>query len=518
MPTPDPTLYTATAGQAKHHFTLDVRFPVYAIAWVDDERVLLAGGGGGSRSGVGNRVSLYRLSPTARTLTLLHSLALSPTEDAPMTIAIRPLSSPSPTSPRSPSSAAASSSRDASAAVPQSQPQSEGFSLVAGINSPAPDLARGVNENLRMWEWRRVSVTEGEEERWEVEEKGRRGTMRTLSGGGADGEGEGDEYQKVTAFTRPSSSSSAAAAPPLLAIGSTNAQLSLLSWPEVEEVWPPVFYHSAGSGAGGKAGEKGGEGGQKKEEEEVVDVDFDDEGKLLVGTSPLSLRIYPCSPSTSTPGAVRYLTRGPEPVQVIERPKLREGVRCGFRAAKFGRLSTSHNLYTIVNTHPVPPSSLSQKQRKAFERKTPKKAFVSLWDADSWRLVKTRTVSNRPVTGFEVSEDGRRLAVGGSDLSLGVLDAETLRPITTILQAHAFPATCLRFNPAGTVLISGSADNSVRIVLVPSGSPSSSSTTASSTATYAALLLTLLVLVLAVAVQTGYVSAEVLEAWMGAAR
>lgn len=71
----------------------------------------------------------------------------------------------------------------------------------------------------------------------------------------------------------------------------------------------------------------------------------------------------------------------------------------------------------------------------------PKKAFVSLWDAESWTLVKTRTVCQKPVTCFEISEDGERLAYGGSDLSVGVLDARTLR---------------VRFVPFSLLLPSGS--------------------------------------------------------------
>jgi hypothetical protein len=47
-------------------------------------------------------------------------------------------------------------------------------------------------------------------------------------------------------------------------------------------------------------------------------------------------------------------------------------------------------------------------------------------------------------------------------------DADS-QPILTILHAHDFPVTSLRFNPSGTVLISGSADNSIRVIAVPRG-------------------------------------------------
>lgn len=53
---PDPVLHTPSAGAAKTHWSTDVKFPVYAVSWIDDEHVILAGGGGGSRTGVRNRL------------------------------------------------------------------------------------------------------------------------------------------------------------------------------------------------------------------------------------------------------------------------------------------------------------------------------------------------------------------------------------------------------------------------------------------------------------------------------
>jgi len=41
------------------------------------------------------------------------------------------------------------------------------------------------------------------------------------------------------------------------------------------------------------------------------------------------------------------------------------------------------------------------------------------------------------------------------------------KPLVTILNAHEFPPTALRFNPSTSLLLSGSADNSVRVIQVP---------------------------------------------------
>jgi prolactin regulatory element-binding protein len=134
---------------------------------------------------------------------------------------------------------------------------------------------------------------------------------------------------------------------------------------------------------------------------------------------------------------------------------------------RFGRRATASNLYTVVNAAP-----------SGSVRKPPagsKKAFVSLWDARAWKLLKTRTVSQKPVTAFDVrcaveleqglpssqadvdgspdSDDGTLLAYGSSDLSVGILDAVTLR-----------------VSPSCLLLIAG--DTIQRTDTVPRGSPS----------------------------------------------
>lgn len=71
-----------------------------------------------------------------------------------------------------------------------------------------------------------------------------------LFGPGELADGDHDS-QKVTAFSRTE--------PTLLAIGSTNSQLSVLSYPQFEEVFPSIEY----------------------EGEEIYDVDFDDSGEMV---------------------------------------------------------------------------------------------------------------------------------------------------------------------------------------------------------------------------------------------
>jgi len=77
----------------------------------------------------------------------------------------------------------------------------------------------------------------------------------------------------------------------------------------------------------------------------------------------------------------------------------------------------------VVNATPPKSTTTNRRNGKGGERK----AFISVWDIDTWKLIRTRTVAKKPVTSFDVSPNGKLLALGGSDLSITVFDAETVQ-------------------------------------------------------------------------------------------
>jgi prolactin regulatory element-binding protein len=79
----------------------------------------------------------------------------------------------------------------------------------------------------------------------------------------------------------------------------------------------------------------------------------------------------------------------------------------------------------------------------------------------------SRKAGEGGLTCFDVSPNGKFLAFGSSDYALGMLDSTTLGPLLSILKAHEFPITTVRFSPTSTLLVSGGADNSIRVVAVP---------------------------------------------------
>jgi len=137
-----------------------------------------------------------------------------------------------------------------------------------------------------------------------------------------------------------------------------------------------------------------------------------------------------------------------------------------FRAARF-HPSNYDTLYTAVNT--VAPRAKKSKTAK-------KQAYILKWgvnlrgEKDSTQSIsmeRARKAGEGGLTCFDVSPNGKLLAFGSSDYSLGMLDSTTLSPLLSILKAHEFPITTVRFSPTSTILVSGSVDNSIRIVTVP---------------------------------------------------
>lgn len=66
------------------------------------------------------------------------------------------------------------------------------------------------------------------------------------------------------------------------------------------------------------------------------------------------------------------------------------------------------------------------------------------------------------------SENGKHLALSTSDLCVHILSTTSLGTIWRLKDAHAFPGTCLAFSPRGDVLVSGSADMTLRVIKVES--------------------------------------------------
>lgn len=201
-----------------------------------------------------------------------------------------------------------------------------------------------------------------------------------------------------------------------MAIGTTDNKVSLLAFPNLEPVGLP----------------KGIEGG------DLVDVQWGGpQGSWLAVTSLSVLNVFEFQQG-GVEGGLRLLQSIPAPVI--------DGGEVQFRAARFAPHTDKPDILVAFNAT-LPTRREKRRSRRAYVGKydavveVDEKTAVATEKEDAqaetvkkeiqfrsvkWQLVSKREVSSKPITVFDVSADGRLLAFGSSDLSLGMLDARTL--------------------------------------------------------------------------------------------
>lgn len=462
------------------HFPVQAKIPIYSVGFVQDDLIVYSGGGGAGRSGVTNAVVAARVDLSAQTIHKLDELKLSRDEDAPMAMAVNAAKS----------------------------------QLVCGINNAAEDMKKGNNQPIRIFDYSLQGTTASSKQA-SSDDKGKAKEQMSHQDSKVELHfakavsslhlQDPEEYLKVATFS-PNGR--------MLAVASTDGQIALHRYPSLFSIWNDAGEPSSSALAAAEAKDTSiSIPSQDFEKSEIYDADFSHSNTHVVFTSSSKLVVYATEPfSESSPDdavpngdATGHSAEGfAQTIQTIKNPALGGKGPCSFRAARFGRGEASkEKLFTVVNAAPAGGKGPKAKIRKSF---------VTAWDADTWDLIETRHVSDRPVTVFDVSPDGNFLAYGSSDLSIGVLDAKTLRPVLKILHAHDFPPTCLKFNPASNLLISASADHTLRVIPIPekalleSASSGGALTFISETRMgfYTTIFLSLLIAALALWVQRNY--------------
>ncbi|KIR30045.1 prolactin regulatory element-binding protein [Cryptococcus deuterogattii 99/473] len=401
-----------------HHPHPTPSFPVYCLDWADDAKLVLGGGGGATRSGIQNKLKLCKVSKDGRDLSYLTELALSNDEDAPMTMAI----------------------------------DKETKSIVTGINASSSAVQAGNNDHCRVYSFsdNGIELVRGRrtiEADWSDDYPYQVGPSKILAA-------VNHTERRIQKFTVLSPSYK------LLAVGSTDDRVSILHFPSLEPAVPAFSTDS-----------------------ELVDLDWGGpEGEWLTVATTRALLLY----QHSSGGTALTLR------QTIYPPSF-DIVPATFRSARFSRNpSTSLNIHAVLNSTKSakrgagrkawvctfgvvagPSQAKLTEEEKATAKSEEEKgkemetASDPQEDVGKWDVLIKREVAGKPVTVFDVSSDGRLLSYGCSDLSIGILDSKTLAPLLKILHAHSFPPTALKFNPSASLLVSASADNTVRAIVVP---------------------------------------------------
>jgi WD40 repeat protein/serine/threonine protein kinase len=91
-----------------------------------------------------------------------------------------------------------------------------------------------------------------------------------------------------------------------------------------------------------------------------------------------------------------------------------------------------------------------------------KDTTVGIWDTQRLQLVTQLKGHTYPVYGVTYSPDGKQLASGSYDTTVGVWDMQRLQLVTQ-LKGHAYPVYSVTYSPDGKQLASGSNDKTVGI-------------------------------------------------------
>ncbi|CAO3591295.1 unnamed protein product [Absidia cylindrospora] len=216
-----------------------------------------------------------------------------------------------------------------------------------------------------------------------------------------------DDYQKTVRFSKDGS---------LLATGTTDGLANVYSYPTLELVVKV----------------------QAVENNDVLDVDINEENAKLTAVVPDALKLI--SLRGRNAGTIIQTVS----VSVVSKHKLQ------FRAFRYGT-GLSENLgFAVANG--VGKS---------------KGGFIVILDAHTLEVKKVQQVSKKPITTFCLSPDGSVIGYGCADFGISLLEASTLRVLTQVKNAHGFSITSMAISPDRRILVSGSADNTCRVVDLP---------------------------------------------------
>ncbi|EPS71638.1 hypothetical protein M569_03119, partial [Genlisea aurea] len=191
----------------------------------------------------------------------------------------------------------------------------------------------------------------------------------------------------------------------LLAVGGEDGKLKVFKWPTLEIVINDENAHTR-----------------------LNDLDFSADGKFLVSLGTGIVKVWDTDKSTS-----------------IASLHKQHDERFGF--CRFSRVS-DHVLYTTAMRD--------------------KGGSIVKWNTNSWERIISTLVTRDSVSAFNVSPDGKLLAIGTAQGGVVIINSGSMRVQTVIKKAHIGITTSLAFSPDSRALLSASMDSSVGAALVES--------------------------------------------------
>ncbi|KAI8375466.1 WD40-repeat-containing domain protein [Blakeslea trispora] len=176
---------------------------------------------------------------------------------------------------------------------------------------------------------------------------------------------------------------------------------------------------------------------------DVQDIDIDATEEFIVVATSSALIIL-----SIEDGAI---------LQAIDSPRFNQNTHCEFRACRFGMSSQGiQRLYAVVN---------------ATSRG---RGFICAWFFERTFPVgrpKIMGVSRKSISSFSISPLEDLLAYASTDLSIGFVDAITLKHVQEVKRVSEFAMTSLVFSRSGRYLACAGVDDYCRVILVPQLNP-----------------------------------------------
>ncbi|KAJ0096096.1 hypothetical protein Patl1_15369 [Pistacia atlantica] len=97
---------------------------------------------------------------------------------------------------------------------------------------------------------------------------------------------------------------------------------------------------------------------------------------------------------------------------------------------------------------------------------TDKGGSILTWNTTSWKRIRSKQVVHQSVTSFNVSADGKILAIGTDKGDIAIINSSNMQVQTMVRKAHLGFVTALAFSDDSRALLSASMDSSARVTLI----------------------------------------------------
>ncbi|KAF3626824.1 SEC12-like protein 2 [Capsicum annuum] len=191
----------------------------------------------------------------------------------------------------------------------------------------------------------------------------------------------------------------------LLAVGGEEGKLRVYKWPSMENILDQANAHAS-----------------------VKDLDFSPDGKFLASVGSGPCRIWDVSISTSVASLMK------------ENDEI-------FGYCRFSP-SNDENQVLYITTMQDQGGSISK------------------WNTTTWKRIKSKRVVRDPICAFNLSPNGKLLAIGTIEGDVLIVSSNNLQVQNVVKKAHLGLVTTLKFSEDSRALLSASMDSRVRVTVI----------------------------------------------------